>query len=550
MKFRSEVGARKLRGGYYTPRPLVEFCWARVAELQPRARPSVLEPSAGDGRFFSSPNVLPRLGAVTAVEIDPAEAAKCQNVLARHTENHQVIRASFLRWVLDNDELFDVAVGNPPFLRFQFVSDDDRAAAALLGLKLGLQFEGVSNLWMPIVLGALAKLAVGGAAAFIIPAELFSVMSATAVRRWITENFDRARIDFFPPGEFPGVLQEVVIFSGRRVQQGTGSLDVEIVQHSHNEPAQRWTSSAKGSDHSWMHLLLAPSQRRALAAAKELPSFRYLRDVARLQVSIVTGANDYFCVDQATLEEFKLERWAIPMLPRQRHATGLRWTKRDQAKLPKDSNLWMLHFSEDRPSPLQSASVRRYLDHAVELGIPERYKCRVRSPWYRVPDVWAGDLLLSKRSHRFPRVLRNDARIFTTDTIYRGRMLPAYRGRDSDLVAGFHNSVTLLTSELEGRSYGGGVHELVPSEIGRLAVPMVQDFGKHLQDLDAYARSISRDDDEKLIDVTDALLLKSDVGLTNEVLAEIREAREALLQRRLDRSSAPLALDDELVVAS
>jgi hypothetical protein len=48
------------------------------------------------------------------------------------------------------------------------------------------------------------------------------------------------------------------------------------------------------------------------------------------------------------------------------------------------------------------------------------------------------------------------------------------------------NSLTALTAELEGRHYGGGVLELVPSEIEKLAVVhssvpecVLHNFGKH-----------------------------------------------------------------------
>ncbi len=37
---------------------------------------------------------------------------------------------------------------------------------------------------------------------------------------------------------------------------------------------------------------------------------------------------------------------------------------------------------------------------------------------------------------------------------------------------GFLNGLTALTAELEGRHYGGGVLELVPSEIEKLLVPV------------------------------------------------------------------------------
>jgi hypothetical protein len=131
----------------------------------------------------------------------------------------------------------------------------------------------------------------------------------------------------------------------------------------------------------------------------------------------------------------------------------------------------------------------------------------------------------------------NEAGVVTTDTIYRGDMHPGYVGRERDLVAGFHNTLTLLTAEVEGRSFGGGVLELVPSEIARLRVPMVDGFGGNLGLLDARARSLAvMRDGEELVDQTDSLLVRMKVGFDREMLTILREARQGLVRRRLDRN--------------
>ena len=46
--------------------------------------------------------------------------------------------------------------------------------------------------------------------------------------------------------------------------------------------------------------------------------------------------------------------------------------------------------------------------------------------------------------------------MYTSDTIYRGRTLTDVLTPGA-FAANFHNSLTLLSAELEGRSFGGGV---------------------------------------------------------------------------------------------
>ena len=73
-----------------------------------------------------------------------------------------------------------------------------------------------------------------------------------------------------------------------------------------------------------------------------------------------------------------------------------------------------------------------------------------------------------KRSNGMPRLILNQMNAYNTDTAYRIR--PKGPIKPETLVYCFINSLTALSAELEGRYYGGGVLELVPSEIERLLV--------------------------------------------------------------------------------
>jgi hypothetical protein len=200
---------------------------------------------------------------------------------------------------------------------------------------------------------------------------------------------------------------------------------------------------------------------------------------------------------------------------------------------------WLLSFDANRPDPKEFAGASKYLREGAAAKIDRRYKTSIRAPWYRVPSVWGGAILLSKRCHRFPRLIHNDAGVVTTDTIYRGRAIGAYAGHEPLLVASFHNSVTLLAAELDGRSFGGGVLELVPSEISQLLVPVRLLSTANLARLDALARGLppgsGRTEDE-LVVATDELILANNPTLDPGALATLQTARAALVERRLRRN--------------
>ena len=538
MKVRSEVSPEKLRGGFYSPASLVAECLQRIATLtEGKSGLRILEPTAGDGAFIrglAASSVANRVGFVEAVELLPSEAARAQEALAVLGAPGEVRAESFLEWPARGRGDFDAVIGNPPFVRFQFLSDDDKAVLPSLGLRLGVSFRGVSNLWIPILLVALASLRKGGAFAFILPSELFTGISARTARTWLFDQTCELEARLHPPGSFPGVLQEVVVLSGRRGHVESPSL--ELIQHTLTSDDQRWSHQLDRNASTWTRYLLSPPELQAFTDAGADPHVRPLGTVAKFEVAAVTGANEFFSVAAEVVDEFQLREWARPLLPRARLAPGLRYTLSDHILATElGARTTLLDFSSELRDPLEADGPRRYLLSGEEAGLDRRYKTRIRSPWYRVPHIRSGRLMLSKRSHRYPRLILNDADVVTTDTIYRGWMRPGYEGREEDLAAVFHNSLTLLSAEVEGRSFGGGVLELVPSEIARLAVPFVPGAGVDLDCLSGDGNSNDEDVNERLIDRTDDLLLRHSRFNPN-VLDRLRTARLRLQARRLDRS--------------
>src|SRR3954454_16242975 len=121
MKTRVEVSPEKLRGGFYTPPPLVDHALGRLATVTDGSTAlRILEPSVGDGAFLTglaSRDVTVK--EVIGVEINESEAAKARECLARTGLDGEVLCASTLEWGLEQTEPFDAVVGNLPFVRFQ-----------------------------------------------------------------------------------------------------------------------------------------------------------------------------------------------------------------------------------------------------------------------------------------------------------------------------------------------------------------------------------------------------------------------------------------------
>lgn len=495
-----EVSAQKRRGGFYTPPALVDFALARALDGLPG--PIVaLEPSAGDGAFLRGLRRFRPEARVLAIEREPSEAALCRVA----DPAAELINDSFFQASEGDNRRFNLLIGNPPYLRYQFVPPEDRAAAERLCAAAGFKLAGVANLWVAFVVVGLGRLTLGGRFALVIPEELFSTSSAGLARRALTTLAGELRVDRVPRSAFPELLQDVIVLSGRRLDGAPPRL---VIAESGVEPVVR-PLPTDGSP--WTSALLPPAALEALTLARALPGVSPLGELARFTVATVTGANAFFGIDDATLRARQLQPWARRLLT---HAPdNLCFGEAEfEARRIGGSSCWLLDFSL---APLTDAA-RDYLAEGEASGLPDRFKCRIRTPWYAVPVVPAGEVVLPKRADVHHRMSLNLAGAHSTDTLYRGVMRKAAA---RDLVASFHNCLTALGAELEGRSYGGGVLELVPSEVARLPVPLCP-IGGELERLDALPVA-------GLNEATDALIVAK-IPAYGELLPALMEGRDRL----------------------
>ena len=79
-----------------------------------------------------------------------------------------------------------------------------------------------------------------------------------------------------------------------------------------------------------------------------------------------------------------------------------------------------------------SEPVGRYIEHGEALGLPARYKCRVRKPWYAPPRCPVAPLWLARRQGHVPRLIRNQVGAVVTDHFYR---VEVEAGVDADALA-------------------------------------------------------------------------------------------------------------------
>ena len=546
MNFKELQTEQKLRGGYYTPDDLADFLTRWVAGAKPE---SILEPSCGDGVFFNKVASYMENPTLTAFELNNEEANKAaERSSASGLKNASVYADDFLGWAFNairEGRRFDAVLGNPPFIRYQFLPPLFQGRAENIFKILNCAFTKHTNAWVPFVMASFALLRPGGRLAMVVPAEIIHVMHARSLRTYLGQA--ARRIVIVDPEEiwFSDTLQGAVLLLAEKRRgeddraEGVGIYPVRGREFVNSDPETVFDApspiNGRTVEGKWTRALLESQTRSVLDGLVELSAVRQFDEVAQVDVGIVTGANKFFLVADEIVRQFGLEQWTHPMFGRSEHCPGVIYDEaqhRSNAAKGNPTNfLWLKDGGVE-----ESLAAKSYIERGEHENLHTRYKCRIRKPWYVVPSVYSTEVGMLKRSHETPRLILNKLRAYTTDTAYRIRIK---EGTAEQLVFSFLNPLTALSAELEGRHYGGGVLELVPSEIERLLIPFPPHLNADVHCLDKAVRSLKM---ETVLERQGRVVLEAS-GVTKGDQAELMSGWKKLRDRR-HRVSSRIGLVD------
>ncbi len=546
MRLQKSMTNQKLRGGYYTPKVIREFLvdWALDSTGK-----TVLEPSCGDGGFLETilEKKPKRIKEIVGLEFDPLEAEKAKTLVKKFGNISTIINEDFFKYCLKTmkQRKFDIVLGNPPFIRYQYFDEEQQKAAQQVMLSAGIKLTKLSNIWAPFLVAGIMCLNDGGRLAMVIPGEIMHVNYSSKIRMLLSTFQAKITLITFNQLVFPDVQQEIILLlvdkqKNPELNKNFANTAINIIQLNDVDSLKNFNLNSipltqykniKPSDGKWTKFFLSKDQLNELEKIENNPMVKQLGDLASVDVGIVTGANKYFVVNNDTLKQYELEKISLPLVGRSMHINGLIFERKDWIEnRKKEIASHLLNFPNERFENY-SQMMKKYIDIGEVNDIHKGYKTGIRDRWYQVPSIWKSDAFLLRRSHKFPKLILNSADAYTTDTMHRVKIK---KGVDlPSLIFCFYNSLTLAYCEIIGRSHGGGVLEILPNDAETILMPYKKLASKHLQKIDSMFRKDR--EIEPILDYVDDILLRKHLDLSNKSILKFRTIQETLATRRLGR---------------
>lgn len=464
---------RNVMGQFSTPYPLAYDIMLFMKCLVGSEDASFIEPAIGTGVFYSAYREVFResKSRVLGFEIDPHYFNPTKDFW--QDTPLELRCADFLTQQPDGQ--FDMLIANPPYVRHHYIDNDTKVRLQnAIQRTTGIRISGLAGLYCYFMMLSASWLRKDGMSCWLVPSEFMDVNYGQAVKRYLLQNVQLVRIHRFKADDlqFADALVSscIVVF---RNSKPTPSEPIELtIGGSINNPESIKhidCTNLKPTD-KWTNLFTDDLTINEPQAT--------LGDFFNVKRGIATGDNDFFILDQETIDRYEIpQAFLRPILPSPRYIKGDRIDSTDG--LPDVEHKQFL-FSCSLPESVvkeKYPKVWQYISLGLERGVQKGYICSRRTPWYSCEDREPAAIVVpymgrSATCNRMFRFILNTSRAITTNVYLLLYPKPQYARclkDESVLTEIWHELNTIPTETLSrnGRFYGGGLRKMEPNELMR-----------------------------------------------------------------------------------
>ncbi|MBQ6955507.1 MAG: Eco57I restriction-modification methylase domain-containing protein [Bacteroidales bacterium] len=462
---------RNVMGQFSTPYPLAEDIMRYLKSLVGTEETSLFEPSIGTGVFYSAFADTFGIGSkALGIEIDSHYYAPSSDLWRNYPL--EIRHEDF--FTARPDRQFPLIVANPPYVRHHHIGKELKQRLQALSLqRTGVIMSGLSGLYCYFLILSEVWLQPGGISCWLIPSEFMDVNYGKALKQYLLENVDLIRIHRFQADDlqFSDALVSscVVVFRKAEPNRETeivfslgGSLckptRSKHIKRDEIHAAQKWTGLFDDE-------------------FQEETCTDILGNYFTVKRGIVTGGNDFFIVDQSTIDKYGIDKLFLrPILPSPRYISG-NVVEEVKGGMPDTEQQCFLFSCNLQENILKKSypGTWEYICHGISQGVPKGYVCSRRTPWYSCEDRLPASIVVpymgrSGTGNRMFRFILNKSKALTTNVYLLLYPKPQYEKllSDQDVLLQVWKALNTIPPDRiarGGRFYGGGLRKMEPNEL-------------------------------------------------------------------------------------
>jgi len=548
-----ETSHTKRLGAYYTDPQIASY----LANWAIRSKQDViLDPACGDGIFLEA--ALKQLATAKnpgkrlyGVEIDSDAYNRLLEGISNRISKENLINSDFFEVsaapsVLDANAPrippVDAVIGNPPYIRYQRFKGKTKKLAQLRAKQAGVDLNSLSSSWAYFVAHSVSFLASGGRIAMVLPAELIFATYAAPILRFLVNSFRKIEILTFRRKLFPALSEDTVLLLAEGKSSENQSFcmkdlrSVEELQGKSHSATSVEIGRVLDGNARMIEYLIPSEARNLYRKMKSDQNVHPLCKYTKVGIGYVTGNNDFFHLSADEAKDFGINgKFLSKSVRSSTQLEGLFYRKEDWLDSLASGNKVLLLDLKQWKDDL-SKEVQDYITLGENRGVHKGYKCRNRNPWWVVPHVYPCDGFLTYMAGKRAQLVVNETDAVATNTLHIVRLKELDPDLMKLLAASWMTSFTSLSAEIEGRSLGGGMLKLEPSEAQRTHLAMPDIDSRDLKNLASRIDELLRNEEYQAAqNSADKVILNDGLGMKSEEIKILQSASERLRKRRNNR---------------
>ncbi len=484
---------RNAKGQFPTPIKLAKDILAHAEKLlSNQARIRFLDPGFGTGAFFSAlldTFTSDRVVAATGYEVDPHYAKPASELWKDTLLDLRLRDFTCQEFPQTESEKYNLIICNPPYVRHHHVTNGNKVRLQGLTFRAAnIRLSGLAGLYCYFLALSHRWMQRDGIAGWLIPSEFMDVNYGEAIKQYLLRAVTLLQIHRFDPNEVQfddALVSSAIVWLKNRPTPVGHKVKFTYGGYVDTPDCERDISvSVLSREAKWT--------RFPLFKEREEASFPKISEFFTVKRGIATGDNKFFVLSADEIQKRALPiSQFVPILPSPRYLTETEIRADDNGNPVIDKQIFVL----DCKLPLQNVKrnypeLWEYLQEGIQKGVPERYLCRHRTPWYS-QEYRSASLFYctyigrtdGERKKPFRFILNHSNAIVANVYLilypkHHVRKAISTQPEIAKSIVDALNTITAQSMLDEGRVYGGGLHKLEPKELSNIdAGPLIKILG-------------------------------------------------------------------------